>query len=105
MTLFSMMIYFFLIPRSFKPLYSSGYTINIHSMLFGFKALLLSSGIQAHAVDPNTRRFDTSGLGPKYASKGVFPFMDECGTLFLIYATTCMASAHKFVANLFDFNI
>src|SRR5713101_4074329 len=100
-----MMICFVLISSSLKPFDSSGYPINRHSMLCGCKALLLSSGIQAHAVDPNTRRFDTSGLCPKYDSKGVFPFMDECGTMFLIYSATCMASAQKFSANFFDSNI
>ena len=50
-------------------------------MLCGFKALLLSNGIRAHAVDPKTRRFDTFALCLKYASKGVFPFMHECGNL------------------------
>ena len=37
---------------------------------------------RAHVVDPNTLRFDTFTLCPKYDLKGVFSFMDECGTLF-----------------------
>ena len=82
MTLLSMMIFFVMIYSSLKPLHYSGYPIKIHSMLCSCKALLLSSGIRAHAVDPNTCRFDTSGLCPKYSSKGVFPFTNECGTLF-----------------------
>ena len=86
------MICLVFIYSSLNPLDSLGYQINRHSMLCGCKALLLSSGIWAHAMDPNTHRFDTSDLCPKYASKGVFPFIDECGTLFWIYSTACMAS-------------
>ena len=74
-------------------------------MLCGCKSLLLSSGIRAHVVDPNTRRFDTSGLCLKYASKGVFPFIYECGNLFRMYAAEFIASSHKFASNFFDSNI
>ena len=69
MKLLSMMIYFVLKYNSLEPLDSSGYLINIHSMLCGCKALLLSSEIRVHVVDPNTLKFDTFGLCLKYALK------------------------------------
>ena len=100
-----MMIYFVLISNSLKSFDSSGYPINRQSMLCGWKALLLSSEIQAHVVDPNTLRFDTSGLCPNYDTKVVFHFTNECGTLIWIYTAACMASAHKFAASFFDSNI
>ena len=64
-TLLSMNICLVLIFRSFNPLYYYIYPINKHSILCGFKSFLLSCGIRAHAVDPKSLKFDTSGLCPK----------------------------------------
>ena len=64
-TLLSMKIYFVLIFSSLNPLYSSGYPINKHSMLYGCKYFLLSDRIWAHAVGPNTLKFDTSSFCKK----------------------------------------
>ena len=80
-TLLSMNIYLVLKFKSLYPFYFYWYPIKKHSILHGFKYFLLSSGIQAQAVDPKTLKLDTSSLCPKYASKGVFPFIEEWGTL------------------------
>ena len=67
---------------SLYPFEYSEYPTNRHSWLWGSKSLLLSNGVLAHALEPKILKWDTSGLCPLQASKGVIPSSCLWGTLF-----------------------
>ena len=80
-TLISMKYLLVLKLISLYPSESSEYPTNMHSLLWGCKAFLLSVGILAQAFEPKILKWVTSGLCPLQALKGVIPSSFLWGTL------------------------